>query len=104
MNNKMIEEFVKRYSITRVEYTRAKDYSRYDYSNTASAQVGYSSIIREQNVDIEIPSRAFEYLVEMDNRAEGEYRAGREEAKIRARYPAVAEAYNQYEMLLSLCK
>jgi len=97
MNNTMIEEFVQRYG-ARIDcqqgrntvYTmgRAMDY----YDNSRS------------KVDIELTMEAFKHLVDMDNQAEVAYQAGREEARIRARYPSVAEAYAQYKMLLELCK
>ena len=96
MNNRKIEYFVRRYGITSIEYTRAKDYTRYDYVDTASGQLAFHND-RQQNVDIEIPLRALEHLVTMDDNAE-------EEARLRARYPSVAEAYAQYKMLLELCK
>ena len=43
-------------------------------------------------------------MVEMDYHAEEEYQKRREEARIRRQYPAVADAYHKYKMLLELCK
>jgi len=101
MNNKKIEDFVKRYGITSIEYTRANNYSRYDYVNTASGQLAFHND-RQQNVDIEIPLRALEHLVKMDDNAEEDYLARKEEAQMRKNYPALEEAYSQYKMLLEL--
>ena len=103
MNNRKIEEFFKRYSITSIEYTRANNYSRYDYVNTASGQLAFHEN-QQQNVDIEIPLRALEHLVKMDDNAEEDYRARKEEARMRKNYPALEEAYSKYQMLLALCR
>lgn len=97
MNNKLIEDFALRYG-ARLKYQQPRNSiqtyaSSYDYyDNTRSI------------VDIELPMRAFEHLVEMDNQAEHDYRVLKEEAHVRARHPSVAAAYSQYKMLLALCR
>ena len=98
MNNRMIEDFAHRYN-AKVDFRRKTDNVYYGYNKTASY---YDD--RDSTVEVEFPRRAFEYMVEMDHQAELDYQAKREEAHIRARHPAVAEAYSKYKMLLELCK
>ena len=98
MNNRMIEDFAHRYN-ARVDFRRKTDNVYYGYNKTASY---YDD--RDSTVEVEFPRRAFEHMVEMDHQAELDYQANREEAHIRARSPAVAKAYEQYKMLLELCK
>lgn len=97
MNNRMIEDFAHRYD-ARIKFQRIDNV--YGYNRTAS----YFSDSREFSVDIELSQRAFEHIVDMDHHAELDYRAKREEELIRARSPAVAKAYEQYKMLLELCR
>ena len=100
MNNKMIEDFAHRYG-ARVDYRRRTDNSYYGYNKTASYSY-YDD--RDSTVEVELPLRAFEYMVEVDHQAELDCRAKREEERIRARSPAVAKAWEQYKMLLELCR
>jgi len=104
MNNKTIEDFVIRYG-AKVNYEQRRDYNTY---NTMGRAMDYYSLDYYGNgnsiVGIELPLKAFEHLVNSDNQADVDYRAGKEEARIRARYPSVAEAYAQYKMLLELCR
>ena len=96
MNEKMIQEFAHRYG-ARIDlqqgrgtvhtYARSMDY--YDDRKT---------------VDIELSRIGFEHLVQLDHEAEVDYQARKEEAIIRKNYPAVADAYSKYKMLLELCK
>ena len=96
MNEKMIHEFAHRYG-ARIDlqqgrgtvhtYARSMDY--YDDRKT---------------VDIELSRIGFEHLVQLDHEAEVDYQARKEEAIIRKNYPAVADAYSKYKMLLELCK
>ena len=95
--NKMIEDFAKRYDAAinhqpdrRTFHTYSQSYDYYDNSNSVVA--------------IELPLRSFQHMVEMDNEAEERYQAQREERQLRAKYPAVKDAYEQYQMLLALCK
>ena len=98
MNNKMIEDFAHRYA-ARVDYRRKTANVYYGYNKTASY---YDD--RDRTVEVELPSRAFEQMVEMDHHAELDYRANREEARMRNQYSALAEAYSKYKMLLELYK
>ena len=97
MDNKMIEDFARRYDV-RVRYHNKAD-NMYGYSRTASYYDGFDS-----TVEVELSYRALEYLVKADEQAELDYQAKREEQHIRARSPAVAEAYSKYKMLLELCR
>jgi len=102
MNDKLLNEFVKRYSITNISYAKFFSYnSRYDYTRTASGQLAYRDS-HQQSVDIEIPMRALEHMVEMDANAELEYLRHREERLIRSKHLAVETADSQYKMLLEL--
>ena len=97
MNNKLIEEFAQRYG-ARLKYQQPRNNiqtyaSSYDYYDDTRSIV-----------EIELPMRAFEHLISMDNQAELDYRAMRDESHIRARHPSVANAYSQYKMLLELCR
>ena len=98
MNNKMIEEFAHRYG-ARVDCRRKADTEYYGYNKTASYYAD-----RDSTVDVELSYRAFEHMVAADHHAELDYQAKREEQHIRARSPAVAEAYSKYKMLLELCR
>ena len=100
MNNRMIEDFAHRYD-ARIKFQRIDN--AYGYNRTAS----YFSDSREFSVDIELSQRAFEHIVEMDHHAELDYRAKREEReeqRIRDKSTAVAKAWEQYKMLLELCR
>lgn len=95
--DKMIQDFAKRYNANinhRTDrstfHTYGRSYDYYDDSNTV--------------VSIEMPLHSFRHMVEMDNRAEEDYQSHREEKYLRAKYPAVKDAYEQYQMILALCK
>lgn len=98
MNNKMIEDFAHRYS-ARIDLRRKTDSVYYEYNKTASY---YND--RDSTVEVEFPLRAFEHMVEADHQADLDWRTHREEQRIRDTSPAVAKAYEQYKMLLALCR
>ena len=98
MNNKTIEDFVIRYG-AKINYEQG-----HNAGYTMGRALDYYSNVDNARVDIELSVRAFEHLVNSDNQADVDYQAGKEEARIRALYPSVAEAYSQYKMLLSLCR
>jgi hypothetical protein len=102
MNNETIKDFVIRYG-AKINYEQGHN-ARHNEGYTMGRAMDYYSNIDNARVDIELSVRAFKHLVDMDNQAEVDYQSGREEARIRARYPSVAEAYAQYKMLLELCK
>ncbi len=93
----MIEDFSHRYG-ARVRY-QSNSFSDYGYSRKASY---YDD--RRDTVEVDLTYRALEHLVEADYRAELDYRASREEAHMRKKYPALAESYSKYKMLLELYK
>jgi hypothetical protein len=95
--DKMIQDFAKRYNANiNHHYNRStfntygRSYEYYDDSNTV--------------VSIEMPLHSFRHMVEMDNRAEEDYQAQRKEKYLRTTHPAVKDAYEQYQMILALCK
>lgn len=93
-----IEDFAKRYNANinhrpdrmGTFHTYGRSYDYYDDSKTV--------------VSIEMPLHSFRHMVEMDHEADERYQAQREEKYLRAKYPAVKDAYEQYQMVLALCK
>lgn len=96
MNNIMVEDFTRRYN-ARINYQY--------YRNRVQSSLGAMDYTDSRDiVEIELPVRAFQDMVRLDNRAEEDSREQHEERQIRAKYPAVADAYDKYKMLLALCK
>lgn len=103
MNTRTIEDFAQRYG-AKIDL-RQDRISSYNYMGTASDYLNTRYYDTDRNnVEISLSMRSFEHLLEMDNQAEEEYQKHREEARIRMQYPAVADAYHKYKMLLELCK
>ena len=101
MNNRIIKDFAQRYG-ARLNFQQ--DSSMFTTTfNTYSGSMDHYDNDRSR-VDIELPLRAFEHMVKMDKQAEEDYQKYKEEARIRKEYPAVADAYNKYKMMLELCK
>lgn len=96
MNNIMVEDFIRRYN-ARINY------QYYRNRVQSSFRAMYYNDSRDI-VEIELPVRAFQDMVRLDNRAEEDSREQQKERQIRAKYPAVADAYDKYKMLLALCK
>jgi hypothetical protein len=95
MNNIMVEDFTRRYN-ARINYQY--------YRNRVQSSLGAIDYTDSRDiVEIELPVRAFQDMVRLDNRAEEDSREQQEERQIRAKYPAVADAYDKYKMLLALC-
>lgn len=96
MNIRYYEEFAKRYQarVTRVPIRHSYE----TFSNNRYFDEG------RETVEVELNIRAFEELVGCDYRAEQDYRREREERIMRDKFPAVAEAYQKYRMLLELCR
>lgn len=95
--NKMIEDFAKRYNADinhRRDRSTFNTYGRsYDYYDDSKTMVS-----------IEMPLSSFRHMVEMDHEADEQYQVQRKEKYLRATYPAVKDAYEQYQMVLALCK
>lgn len=64
----------------------------------------YGAVMDPNQVEIIMPSRAFETLVSAEHEYRTDRLARREEADIRAKSPAVAKAYEHYKMLLNLSR
>jgi hypothetical protein len=92
-------DFVNRYRIRDIKVGRDYDRINYGYNSTA-----YSYSDREETIDLEIPRRSFEQLVDNDFQLERMYQSHREEAYLRKQHSAIAEAYSKYKMLLELYK
>jgi hypothetical protein len=83
----------------KVSRDRRYDTINYGYNQTASYYAD-----REEIIEMELTRSGFEDLVKMDNENDKAWQAQRDEAYIRRTYPAVAEAYSKYKMLLELYK
>jgi hypothetical protein len=103
MNIKIIEDFSHRYYAKIFTSGRYNEYSEYGSSMSNRPYYYYNNPSKQQ-VEIELPIRSFERLVQCDHIAELEDLTQRQEAAIRQRNPTVAAAYEQYKMLLALCR
>lgn len=93
MNQRQLEIFISRYG-AKVDST---------YRNRHSYTYGYSNSYPEYQekygtVELELPMESLERLVHLDQA----YDKICEEADIRRRSPAVADAYSKYQMMLTL--
>jgi hypothetical protein len=93
MINNIFEDFAQRYGAS-INYTQGR--GRVD-TNCRSIEYYDNS---KNTVDITLPM----HMVKMNYQAEEDYQKSREEERIRKQYPAVADAYQKYKMLLELCK
>ena len=106
MNDKMLNEFLRYYSagISTDRYSESVSFFDTKYRAAAADFVQYADRrYREKMVSLEMPMNAFENLVTQDHNLALRYSQDHEEAKLRKMYPAVADAYSQYKLLLSLC-
>ena len=87
-------EFCNRYGIKELRYSR--DYDSYRYNRLAS---DYEGIL-----ELEIPRRGLEYLVQVDSEHIHMRQNERDEMYMRKQYPALKDAYEKYRMLLALYK
>lgn len=97
MNPNIIHEFAHRYG-AKIDYQQGRS-----SFNTYARSMDYYDD-RKTVVDIELSRQGFEHLIESDHQAEIDYRVRSEEAQMRKRHPALAEAYSKYKMLLELYK
>lgn len=98
MNQRQLDIFINRYG-AKVETFRQRRRGTF-----ADHVYGYGDAFNtyewqhENTVDLELPMESFERLVDLDCRHD----AAMDEARIRQHYPAVADAYSRYQMLLAL--
>jgi hypothetical protein len=92
-----MNDFINRYRIKHARVSR--DYHRinYGYNQTASF---YDN--REEIIEMELSRSGFQELVNVDREYDLLAQNQRDEAYMRRQYPAIAEAYNKYRMLLEL--
>ena len=90
MNNDVIYKFANRYGITRLEIEDDIQYVDTFYHRTP--YVAGPSMVK-----LKMPLQQITELAVLDLRLEEEY-------YIRRDNPAVADAYDKYQMLLALCK
>ena len=95
------DSFISKYRVKNVQVSRDRAYQTFNYgwNKTASYYTDQEDII-----EMEIPRSGFEQLVKLDNEHEKLWQDQRDEAWMRRTYPAVAEAYSKYCMLLELYK
>ncbi len=101
MNN--YDDFLKRFNIKHVRVMRDRDYTNSinygSYNQTASYFAD-----REELIEMELSRSGFDQLVDLDRKYDNIWEEQRDEAWMRRTYPAVAEAYSKYQMLLELYK
>jgi hypothetical protein len=93
--------FINKYRVKNVQVSRDYDYKNFNYNYNQTASY-YAD--REEIIDMELTRSGFEDLVRLDNEHEKLWQDQRDEAWMRRTYPAVAEAYSKYQMLLELYK
>jgi hypothetical protein len=93
--------FINKYRVKNVQVSRDRDYRTIDYSYNRTASY-YAD--REEVIEMELTRSGFEDLVKLDNEHDKLWQDQRDEAWMRRTYPAVAEAYDKYRMLLELYK
>ena len=91
-------EFVNRYRVMNIQVSR--DRRNIDYYNTTASY--YAD--REEMIEMEMPRKSFEHLVDIDNDFNKMWREQRDEMYMRKEHPAIKEAYDKYRMLLELYK
>jgi hypothetical protein len=93
-------DFMNRFNVKHVQVVRERKYETitpYGYNQTASY---YSD--REELIEMELSRSGFEQLVTIDHEYTRLWQDQSDEAYLRRQYPAIAEAYNKYRMLLEL--
>jgi hypothetical protein len=97
MNNleRFYADFVRKYgaSVNIESYPESFDQNSFRYYDK-----------RKSKVTIELNLDAFEYMLKCDALADDDLHKLKAEKAIRAEYPAVADAYSKYKMLLELYK
>ena len=91
-------DFASRYRVQNIRIQR--DYRNIDYYNTKASY--YAD--RKEIIEMEVPRRHFEHLVEVSGLYTKMWQDERDEAWMRKQYPAIKEAYEKYLMLLELYK
>ncbi len=95
------DSFMNKYRVKNVQVSRDQSYQTFNYGWNKTASY-YAD--REEIIEMELTRSGFEDLVKMDNANEKVWQEQRDEAWMRRTYPAVAEAYSKYKMLLELYK
>lgn len=92
-----IYEFANRYNVRNIQVNR--DRRSIDYYNMRASS--YISD-HEETIDMEIPRRSLEHLVEIDYEYAKLWQDKNDEAYMRRKHPALKEAYDKYKMLMEL--
>lgn len=90
MNTRLVEEFSRRYQAKIIDVP------------VPHGHIMYYERHFQPMVEIELYARAFEELVNCDARGEQDYMRERTERIMRDKFPAVADAFQKYRMLLEL--
>ena len=92
------KEFANRYNVKHIQVQRQRGSIDY-YNKTASY---YND--RDEMVEMEMPRRHFDFLVETDYEYTKLWQDKRDESYMRKQHPAIKDAYEKYRMLLELYK
>jgi hypothetical protein len=95
-------DFMSKYRVKHVQVSRDRDYRTINYGTYNQTASYYAD--REEIIEMEITRDGFEHLVKLDREYDNIWEQQRNEAYLRRTYPAVAEAYDKYRMLLELYK
>lgn len=91
-DHKSFRDFVQKYNVREL----------YAESNPGSLYGNYYSDPYQQIVNISLSKPAFDHLIKNDHHSDEVYQQARKEAMLRSRYPALQNAWDQYQMLLAL--
>ena len=94
-------DFMSKYRVKNVQVSRDQSYQTFNYGWNKTASY-YND--REELIEMELTRTGFDRLVELDREFDNIWQEQRDEAWMRKTYPAVAEAYSKYQMLLELYK
>lgn len=95
-------DFMSKYRVKHVQVSRDRNYETINYGSYNQTASYYAD--REELIEMELTRSGFEDLVKVDREYDNIWEEQRDEAYLRRTYPAVAEAYSKYRMLLELYK
>jgi hypothetical protein len=96
------DSFMSKFGVKHVRTLRDRDYRTINYGTYNQTASYYAD--RDELIEMELTRTGFENLVNLDHETEKVWQDQRDEAYLRRTYPAVAEAYSKYKMLLELYK
>ena len=95
-----LNDFINRYGVKHIQRAAPK---RRDYYTTASQQVTHHYYDdRDEIVEMELPYRCFQHLVERDTQFDHYKDVDYQNRKLREQHPEIQEAYERYLLMLEL--